>query len=139
MGLVLICLMLDLGALQTSCPHRETMPLSGSTAVSLQPPQPLYTTLRSCATACEAPQVGGLLSTAVADFTLGMIQGLQGAETVDTSEQDDPEDFDSDDTSDEEDAKATEKRTLAQKKVQLHQTRFANVQSESWCRHPTTD
>ena len=78
--------------------------------------QTLYTTLLSSAAAFESPQVSGVLQTAVADFTLGVIQGVQDAETVEASDEDDPIDFDSDDTSDEEDAAAPTRRTLAQKK-----------------------
>ena len=60
--------------------------------------------------------MGGVLQTAVADFTLGVIEGILGDETVEASDLDDLDDFDSDDTSDEEDAKASAPRTLAQKK-----------------------
>jgi len=74
----------------------------------------------SGAAACEAPQVGGFLQTATADFTHGVIDGFLGCETFATSVQDDPEDFDSDDTSDEEDTGATDGRDLAQRKVQFH-------------------
>jgi len=90
--------------------ERET----DSTAVSR--PQTHYTTLLSGAATFEAPQVGGVLQTAVADFTLGVIEGILGDETVEASDLDDLDDFDSDDTSDEEDAKASAPRTLAQKK-----------------------
>jgi len=78
--------------------------------------QPLYPTLLSSAAAFESPQVSGVFQTAVADFTLGVIQGLQDDETDEAPAEDDPFDFDSDDTSDEEDAAAPTPRTLAQKK-----------------------
>jgi len=78
--------------------------------------QPLYPTLLSSAAAFESPQVSGVFQTAVADFTLGVIQGLQDDETDEAPAEDDPFDFDSDDTSDEEDAAAPTPRTLEQKK-----------------------
>jgi len=53
-------------------------PSADSTAESPcgAPPQTLCTTLLSVAATCEAPQVGKLLQTVVANFTLGVIQGI---------------------------------------------------------------
>jgi len=66
-------------------------PSADSTAESPfgAPPQTLYTTPLSVAATCEAPQVGVLLQAAVANFTLGVIKGIQGDETVEASDQDD--------------------------------------------------
>ena len=68
------------------------------------------------AQACQAPQVDGSLSTTVAQFTLGLIQGLQGNVVDETAEMDEPFEYDSDDTSD----GGYDDDTLEQKKVLKH-------------------
>jgi len=95
--------------------------------------QPLHPTLSSSAAAFESPQVSGGLQAAVADFTLGVIQGVQDAVTDEAPDEDDPIDFDSDDTSDEEDAAAPTPRTLAQKKElrAQHRQTYMGVRRDS--------
>jgi len=79
-------------------------------------PRNLHTSLRDYAQACQAPQVDGSLSTTVAQFTLGVIQGLQGDVVDETAEMDEPFEYDSDDTSD----GGSVDDTPAQKKVLKH-------------------
>jgi len=79
-------------------------------------PRNLHTSLRDYAQACQAPQVDGSLSTTVAQFTLGFIQGLQGNVVDETAEMDEPFEYDSDDTSD----GGYDDDTLEQKKVLKH-------------------